>query len=454
LKLLVDLRVDAVVLLFTVSLSMLTGILFGLAPALQASRVDLNEALKQGGGRTSLSAGHKRLQNVMVIGELALAMILLTVAGLLIKTFAQIRGQYDGLRAESVLTVRTALPNPKYRDGARRVAFYDEVLAGVTSLPGVISAGYSTSVPLEWKGGSNTITIEGRPVEHGVFYDAIHRQISPDYFKTMGIGLREGRFFDDGDNAQSMLVVIVNQTMAREFWGDENPLGRRFKHYGPGAKSPWMTIVGVVADVRQMGPEKPVKAEMYMPYKQALSQPWYGPRDLAIRTTGDPLSLVGGVTGKVHEVDADQPVSNARTMKEVLGEEFGERETGTLLLGLFAGLAVLLAAIGIYGVVSYFVSQRTPEFGVRMALGARKADILSLVLRRGIGLALGGIAIGLAGSLLVTRFIQSLLYGVSAYDPATFSLMPALVAVVALSACYIPARRAAKVDPMVALRYE
>jgi len=454
LSLFVDLRIDALVLVFTLALAVITGMVFGLAPALQSSRVDLNEALKQGGGRTSLSVGHRRLQSAMIIVEVALAMVLLVGAGLLIKTFARLHDQYASLRAESVLALRTQLPDSRYEDATRRFAFYDQVLERVAALPGVVSAGYTTSVPLDWRGGTNGITLEGRAVELGVQYDANHRQISPDYFKTIGITLKEGRGFTAGDNQQTMPVAVINETMAREFWPNDLALGKRYKVGGPDSTEPWITIVGIVADIKQMGAEKPVKAEMYMPFRQVGSQPWYAPRDLVIRTSVAPTSLVAAVTARVHEVDGDQPVSNIRTMKEVLGEEFGQRETGTTLLGIFAALALLLSAIGLYGVLSYFVSQRIPEFGVRMALGAGSRDILWLVLKRGMGLALVGLAIGLAASFALTRLLQSLLFEVSASDPMVFGVIALLLAVVAFAACTIPARRAMKVDPMVALRYE
>ncbi len=454
LKLFVDLRIDAVVLVFTLALSVITGIVFGLAPALQSLRVDLNESLKQGGGRTSLSAGNRRLQNAMIVGEVALAMMLLVGAGLLIKTFARLRDQYSSLRAESVLALRTQLPENRYKEPARRFAFYQAVLERVKALPGVVGAAYTTSVPLDWKGGTNGITIEGRAVERGVNYDANHRQISVDYFTTMGIAIEQGRFFNEQDNNQSMPVAIVNKTMARDFWPGEDPLGKRYKVGGANSKEPWITIVGVVADLKQMGAEASVKAEMYMPYQQVAEQPWYAPRDLVIRSSIRPTSIAGVVVNKVHEVDADQPVSNIRTMKEVLGQELGQRETGTILLGIFAALAMLLAAIGLYGMLSYFVSQRIPEFGVRMALGAGSRDILWLVLKRGMVLALIGVAIGLAGSLALTLLMRSLLFEVSASDPVVFALIGLLLAVVAFAACVIPARRATRVDPMMALRYE
>jgi len=448
----VNLSIDPMVLAFTLALSVITGIIFGLAPALQSLKVDLNETLKQGGGRTNLSAGHRRLQNAMVVGEVALAMVLLVGAGLLIKTFARLSDQYSALHADSVLAMRTQLGGTRYDEAPRRFGFYKQVLEKVKALPGVVSAGYTTSVPLDWKGGTNGIQIEGRPVERGVNYDANHRQISIDYFSTIGIALKQGRLFNDGDNERSMPVAIVNEAMAREFWPNDDVLGKRFKTGDE--NDPWITIVGVVSDLKQMGPEAPVKPEMYFPYQQVGDQPWYSPRDLVIRTSVPPTSLAPAVTAAIHEIDPDQPVSDIRTMKDVLGHEFGQRETGTLLLGIFAGLALLLAAIGLYGVLSYFVSQRIPEFGVRMALGAQSRDILWLVLKRGMGLALLGLGIGIAASFALTRLIASLLFEVSASDPLIFGAIALLLTGVALAACVIPARRAMRIDPMVALRYE
>ena len=454
LKLSVDLRIDSTVLVFTLGLSVVTGIIFGLAPALQSLTIDLNLALKQGGGRTSLSSGHRRLQNAMIIGEVALAMVLLVGAGLLIKTFERLSDQYSNLRAGSVLSARTQLPEKRYEQPARRFAFYKQVLEKVQALPGIVSAAYTTSVPLDWRGGTNGISIEGRPAERGQIFDANHRQISPDYFSAIGIPLLQGRLFNDGDNENSMRVAIINKTMAREFWPNEEPVGKRFKPSRPDSPDPWITIVGVVADLKQMGAEEPVKPEMYFPYQQMADQPWYAPRDLIIRASVPPLTLTTAITNKVHEIEPDQPVSNVRTMSQVLGEEFGQRQTGTILLGFFAGLAMLLAAIGLYGVLSYYVSQRIPEFGVRMALGAQSRDILFLVLRRGMGLASAGLVIGAVASFVLTRFMETLLFEVSSSDPLVFGSIAALLLGVAFAACAIPARRATRVDPMVALRYE
>jgi putative ABC transport system permease protein len=316
----------------------------------------------------------------------------------------------------------------------------------------VVSAGYTTAVPLQWKGGANGFTIEGRPPEPGVVTNAIHRQVSAAYFQTMGISLRQGRYFDERDGEQSLPVAMINETMARSYWPDEGPLGKRFKLGVPGA--PWLTIVGVVADVRQMGMDVDVKAEMYFPYRQIASHPWYGPRDLVVRTAGDPMNLVSAIRESIHAVDPDQPVSNIATMEELLTRETGSRRLGMILLSTYAGLALLLASLGVYGVLSYFVVQHTPEIGVRMALGAERRDILSLVLRRGMTWALLGLAIGTVAAFGLARLMASLLFEVSPTDPVTFAAIATILAGVALGACFVPARRATKVDPMVALRYE
>jgi len=444
-------KLDVKVLAFTLLVACLTGIIFGLVPALQASKVNLNEALKQG-GRTGVGAGSRRLRSAFVISEMALAMMLLVGAGLLIQTIYKLHGQYAVLDPAHVLTLRTVLPQSRYKEHAQRVAFYDQVLERVSRLPGVVSAGYTTSVPLAWKGGTSGFMPEGRFVE-GLSYDANHRIVSSDYFKAMGIALRRGRYFTTSDGEKSQPVAVINETMARQYWAGD-ALGKRFNLGDPGALRPWITVVGVVADVRQMGLDAPVKAEMYFPYRQDRDAPWYAPRDLVIRTLGDPLSLAGAVRHEVQSVDPDQPVSNIRTMDEVLGEESEQRNTVTTLLAAFATLALLLASLGIYAVMAYFVVQHTQEIGVRLALGAQARDILVLVLRRGMGMALGGIGAGACGAFAVTRLMSGLLFGVGATDPITFLGIALLLAFIALAACYVPARRATKVDPLIALRYE
>jgi putative ABC transport system permease protein len=444
------LRIDFRVLGYALAISVLTGIVFGLVPALQASRVDLNEALKQGGGRSALGTSGGRWRGAMVITEVALALVLLVGAGLLIQTLSNLRSQFSIFEPARLLTLRTVLQGNKYREPARRWAFYEKVLERTKTLPGVVSVGYTTSVPLQWKGGANGFNIEGLQ-DPNVSPHAIHRQVSSEYFQTIGMALREGRFFDSRDDEHSTPVVIVNETMAHQYWADQTALGKRIQ-FEPDA--PWISIVGVVADVREMGLDVPVKAEMYLPFRQMNGFQGYRPRDLVIRTSTDPLTLAGAVTREVHALDPDQPVSNIATLEQVLTSEIANRAVGMNLLVAFAALAVILAVLGIYGVLAFFVTQHIPEIGVRLALGAQTRNILALVLKKGIGLALGGIALGCFLAYGLTRLMAALLFGVKPTDLMTFVIVSCGLCLVALLACYIPARRATKVDPLVALRYE
>jgi putative ABC transport system permease protein len=448
-----NLSLDVRILVFTLAISIVTGVIFGLVPAIQAAKFDLNDALKQSSTRATASG---RLRSTLIVFEVALSIVLLVGAGLLIQTLFQLFRQYSVLEPDKVLTMRTILPREKYKEPQLRDNFYQQVLQRVAHLPGVASAGYSTSVPISWKGGSSGFYPEGvKSPNPGMSYEAIHRQVSADYLQTMHIPLHQGRYFDNRDNAQSMNVAIINETMARQYWPGENVLGRRFKLGDPDdATAPWIQVVGIAADIRQMGLDEPVKAEMYLPYQQVNHNLWFIPRDLAIRTTGNTSNLVGSVRQIIREVDPDQPISNVATMEEVLGTEAAQRRMGMIMLVGFALLALLLASLGIYGVLAYFVTQHTNEIGVRQALGATPRDILFLVLKKGMGLTLIGVAIGLASAFALTRLMRSLLFGVKASDPLTFIAVPLLLTFVALLACYIPARRATKVDPLVALRYE
>jgi putative ABC transport system permease protein len=449
-----NLKLDSLMLLFAIGVSIITGIVFGLAPALHSARVDINEALKQSGTR-SASASNTGLRSATVVFEVALSLVLLVGAGLLIQTLFQLFNQYSVLQPEKVLTMRTELPRSKYKELSQKVNYFQPVMERVRNLPGVISTGYVTAVPLSWKGGTSGFYPEGATQAlPGLAYDSNHRQVTSDYLQTMNVPLRQGRYFDEHDNEQSIPVAVINETMAKQYWPGENALGRRFKLGAPNDDVPWISIVGIVADIRQMGLNEPVKAEMYMPYRQNTDQPWYTPRDLVIRTSGDPLNLVAAVRQAVRAVDPDQPISNVATMAEVLGEEAAQRRLGMILLSAFATLALLLASLGIYGVLAYFVTQHRNEIGVRLALGATPGKILFLVLAKGMKLTLLGVAIGLAASLALTRLMSSLLFGVKPADPMTFISVPLLLVGVALLACWIPARRAAKIDPMVALRYE
>src|SRR5215475_5111245 len=443
-------RIDARVFGFTLLLSLLTGIVFGLAPALQAAKVDLNEALKQGGGRAGTGGGHRRLRSALVVIEIALALVLLVGAGLLIQAFLRLRALDVGVNPENTLTLRTALPRNKYGELPKRDAFYRQTLERVRALPGVVSAGYTTAVPLTWKGGTNGFTVEGREERPG--QDAQSRQISAGYMETMGVKLRQGRFFDGHDGAQAQPVSIINETMERQFWRGETALGKRFKLGSVDFRNRWVTVVGIVGDVKEMGLEAPAKAEMFFPYQQLPHMLWNMPRDLVVRASGDPMSVAAAARQAVWSVDPAQPVSNVRTMDEILAEEVTQRRIGMTLLAAFAALALALASLGIYGVLSYSVAQRTQEIGIRMALGAGRNDVLRVVLADGMRLAAAGAAIGLGMSFALTRLMAGLLFGVSASDTLTLAGVTLLLITVALVACFIPARRATKVDPMIALR--
>jgi putative ABC transport system permease protein len=452
-----SLTIDGRVLAYTLLLALLTGVIFGLAPALQASKVDLNEVLKEGGQASSVTGG-ARLRGAMVVFQIAMAVALLVGAGLLIQTIHKLQGQYSLLQPEKILTMRTRLPHSKYGEMWQRKNFYDQTLARVKTLPGVISAGFTTMVPLQWKGGSSAFRPEDGRLIPGSSYDALQRQVTADYLQTMSIPLRQGRYFDETDNERSMPVAIINETMARQYWLDQSALGKRFRLGDSDSIAKrwrqWITVVGVVADVRQMGVDAPVKAEMYLPYQQHGFNQWMAPYNLAIRVSGDPMSLVAAVSREIHAVDPNQPISVIATMAKLLGEETQQRWVGMILLATFAGVALTLAALGIYGVLAYFVAQRTREIGVRLALGAQTRDVMSMVMRQGMRLTLFGIGIGLIGGYALARLMKSLLFGVSAADPLTFAAVAALLASVAMAACYIPARRAMKVDPVVALRSE
>jgi putative ABC transport system permease protein len=447
------LSIDARVLVFTLLISLLTGLIFGLAPALQASKFNLNETLKEGGRDTAAGSRGNRIRGLLVIAEVAVSLILLIGAGLLINSFMRLRNVDPGFRADRLLTMKLVLPQTKYPDRERRSAFYNELLSRVEALPGVKSAAVTTSLPLTVKGNSIGVSIDGQPdPPPGQENIVVTRVISPHYFNTMGIQLAQGRPFDERqDRLGSPEVVIVSESMARKYWPGEDPVGKRIKPGSSVSEYPWWTVVGVAKDVRQFELNDEPKPQIYLPYPQRGLFP---PEDLVVSTQGDPIGLAATVRGAVWGIDRDQPVSNIRTMEEILSESVARQRFSMLLLAIFAALALVLAAVGIYGVMSYSVAQRTREFGIRMALGAQRSDVLKLAVGQGLKLVLMGVAIGLAAAFILTRVMSSLLFGVSATDPTTFFGISLVLMSVAVLASYIPARRATRVDPMVALRYE
>jgi predicted permease len=441
---------DPSVLAATAVLSALTGVLFGVAPAWRASRVELTAATTRLGGRGVVGGG-ARLRTGLVVAQVALATVLLVGAGLLVESFRAARGVTLGFRPDGVLALRVQLPRRAYAEPAARAHFVDAVLDRVRALPGIAASGYTSAVPLVWKGGTNGFSAEGEPVNSSLSYDALNRIVSPGYMETMGMTLREGRFFDGRDRENGAPVGIISDTMARQYWPGIDPLGRRFRYDSP--DSPWRTIVGIVGDIPTMGIERPAKAEMYFPIAQSADN-WMWPRDLVIRGPGDPLAALAAVRAAIWSVDRKQPVSNVQTMDVVVSGELQDREMQTTLFSAFAALALFLAAIGIYGVLSYTVTERTAEIGLRLALGGDPRRIRGLFVRRGLGVAGLGLSIGVAVAFWGTTLLDRLLFHVGPHDISTFAAQAGILAVVCAVASYLPARRASQVDPMTALRTE
>lgn len=439
---------DARALGVTSLTALMTGALFGLAPALRVTAVEPAATLRSGGRSVS---GRNASRRVLVVAEVAMTLVLLVVAGLLIQTVYRLRYADLGFQPAQVLSLRTVLPSDTYSTQEQRVAFFDAVLERVARLPGVTAVGYSTSVPLAWKGATTGLVVDGGARATDAENDANIRQVSDGYLQALRVPLLEGRHFTDGDRAGAPPVAIINRAMARLYFPDEGAVGRRIRTTD-GSGSPWLTVVGVVGDVRQMGLDLPARPELYVPYRQFGSQPWFAPRDLVVRATGDSTQLGATVIREIHTVDPTLPVTNVRPLSALLDEEVASRRLGTYVLIAFAAFAVVLAVVGIYGLISYFVVQHTPEIGVRVALGAHPRDILSLVVGKGLGSTAIGVATGALGALGASRVVKSLLYGVSALDPMTLVLASALLFTVASIASYLPARRALKLDAMEALR--
>lgn len=441
-------------LLFAIGLTALTGVIFGLAPFLHLSRGSTSQSLKSGGGRSSTAGSSLWFRRALVVGEISLALVLLIGAGLMVQAFWRLQRNDPGFSAERVLTMRVALPQSQYPKADDVFAYWDRLLRKVKEVPEVTTVSIADGLPPNRSLRASDTQIEGLqqvpggPANNIDFWNVV----TPGYFESMGIRLLEGRYLDQRDGDGAAPAVVVNQTMAHLYYGNQSALGRRIR---PGFQDPWRTIVGVVSDARNAGLDKPAGTEIYMPFEQVRA---FGDglrvENVVVLGTGDPGALAGPVRAAIRSLDAAIPVARIRTMEDILHSEQARPRFLSLVLALFSTLALLLAAVGLYGVISYSVAQRTGEFGIRIAIGATTANVQGIVLREGLLLGLLGVALGMAAAALLTSFIQSLLFGVQASDPWTYGLMSAALVAVVLVASFFPARRATRVDPVVALRAE
>jgi putative ABC transport system permease protein len=441
---------DGYVLGFTLAISILTGLVFGLVPALQASKLNLNESLKEGGRSSTEGSRRNRVRRLLVVSEIALALVLLVGGGLMIRSFLRLQSVDSGFNPRNVLTMIVSLAGSEHSTGPKRVAFFNQLLERVESLPGVESASAINHLPLVGDIWGLGFTIEGRPAPlPGERPVGVYRIVQPNYFQTMGATLVAGRDFTERDNETSPGTVIINEAMAHRYWPGEDPIGKRIELSGEDSYP--REIVAVIKDVKQGDWTAKPRPEFYLPHRQAASPRYL---TLVVRTSSAPLQLAAAVQSEVWTIDKNLPVSEVMSFEQAISTSIAEQRFNMLLLGIFAAVALILAVVGIYGVMSYSVTQRTHEIGIRMALGAQSSDVLRMITGQGMALVAIGIGVGLVGAFLLTRLMESLLFGVSVTDPATFIAIPLILAGVALGACFVPARRATKVDPMVALRYE
>lgn len=451
---------DLPVLLFTAMVAIASGVLFGAGPTIQASRLDLNEVLKQTSARASGGRAQERTRGLLVAGELALTVVLLIGGGLLLRSYANLRQVDVGFQASHLMLISTVLSPTEYRPFPKRMEFARQAIENVKRVPGVVSAGYTNLAPLTMRGGMAGFVIEGRPAprpDEIYNMNANIRTVSADYFATLAVPLLKGRMLDDGDTTTAPRVLAINETMARTFWPDGDAVGKRiqFPPLPGGPDEPWYTVAGVVGDIKQMGLDVPSQREMYFPLQQTpLGAPLLWPQFLVVRTAVGVESIGPQLRAAVASVDPNQPVSDVRTMDQWLDTETLTRRTQTTLLGGFAAIALILAAAGLYGVLSYTVAQRTSEIGLRMALGAQRHEAAAGVVRSALLLASAGIVIGLIAAWALGRTMSSFLFEVSPTDPFTFGVVTGLLGFIAVIACLVPARRAAKIDPLIALRHE
>lgn len=449
-----ELRLDWEMLAWAVSLSVASGLFFGAIPALGVFRGNLALSL-QGGGRSETGSSGQKTRDTLVVAEAALAGLLLIAAGLLLRSLDNVRSADLGIRPEGLLTARVSPLKPRHPDTASTTRFYRETLERIESIPGVVSAGYVNGLPLDWGISGDHVTIEGRPpMPDGKYDEAIARTVAGDYLETVGIRLLRGRLFDATDGPNSEPVAIVDEQMAKKLWPHEEVLGARFKFGDYDSDYRWMRVIGVVDAPPPGRVEMGEFAGVYYPYGQSASEDWWRPQHVVVRVEGPPLAAVPALKEAIWQVAPDLPVSKIRTMEAIIDKSRSDRRIQTLLVTVFAGLALLLAAIGVYGVLAYSVSQRTSEMGLRMALGAKRADVLGLVLSKALKLVGAGLAIACVAALGAGRLLESLLFEVSATDPSAFASAIVLLLAAAATAGLVPGRRASGVEPIAALRHQ
>jgi putative ABC transport system permease protein len=445
-----EMQLDGRALLFTLAAAIASGVLAGLSPAWQCSQPNLTFALKEGGRSSSVGRGRQRLRNILVASEVALAVVLLVGASLMVRGFRSFVKNGEAFEPSTLLTLRLAITENKYHEKYQVAEFYRQVLERIQAVPGVRSAVAVSALPYSDHSSGRNFSIEGRQVEPGDQPSGMYQVASPEYFRTLHIPLRAGRLLSTGDGADAPKVVLISERMARRWWKNETPIGRRIKIGEPDFKSPWMTIVGVVGDVVHNPYDRVPRQTLYLPYQQAPAL-WM---DIGVRTAGDPLMAAPAVTAAIRSVDPEQPITDMRTMERSIHNRSIGLNYMAALMGIFGGIALLLSAIGVYGVMAYLVSEQTQEIGLRMALGAQRASVLQMIFRRALLTIGAGLVVGLPLAYGFARLMTSLIFGVTANDAATFVGIPLALMTAATLAIYIPARRAMKIDPIVALRYE
>ena len=440
-------NIDCRILVFTLLIILLTGLLFGMAPAFQSLKLNLSESLKEGGRGASSGKRQRRTRNLLVVAEVALALALLVGTGLLVRSFLKLQQTDPGFSSAGVLTMSIAL----YKGEEQQISLYQKLIERVSAFPGVRSAGMTSDLPWTGYDSGGFITVEGKTFPQDQPAHARYHFISADYMRTIGVPLLSGRWFNAQDTSKAREVILINQTMARKYWPGEDVIGKRITFStNPQKDEDWMNVVGVVGDVK----DYPNSTEAEPAFYWSLTQQTFPEMLLTIRTDKDPMGLIDAILREVRAIDRELPISDIRTLDTVTSAAMTGQRLSLILIGFFALASLVLAAFGIYGVMSYLVSQRTHELSIRLALGAQVGDVMKLIIRQGMKLALVGVSIGIIISLALTQLMKSILFGVSATDPLTFALIAALLVIVALLANYIPARQAAKVDPMITLKHD